>query len=202
MEIMGIDVSKWQGIIDFARIDKSKVHFCIIKIGGNNVGEYEDSRFKINYQGCEKIGLNTGCYYYLGEDFEVAATVRHLLTLLDGRKFSYPVYLDIEETSPNNKTSVTKKVKKIGEALEACGYYVGIYGSDISTFKERVDIEKLKRFTLWVACYGTKPQYVKTYGMRQYANNGKVSGISGKADLNYAYQDFPTIIKGGHFNGY
>ena len=202
MEVMGIDVSKWQGIIDFNRIDKNKVKFAIIKMGGNNLGEYMDSRYRRNYTGFEKIAIPTGAYYYLGSDFTVPDTVRHMLTLLSDTKFAYPIYLDVEETRPAEKMGVTEKLLKIGDALEACGYFVGIYGSDIATFRDRVDLDKLRRFSLWVARYGANPSYVNHYSMWQSNNDAHVSGITGEVDINYAYEDFPRIIKGGHYNGY
>ena len=63
-------------------------------------------------------------------------------------------------------------------------------------------IERLAPYTLWVARYGKKPQYVRNYGLWQYTSNGSIMGISGNVDIDVAYKNYPKIIKGGHFNGY
>ena len=79
--------------------------------------------------------------------------------------------------------------------MESLNYYVGIYGSDISTFHDLLDIDKLSAYDKWVARYGKEPQYVKHYGMWQASSKGLVSGVSGYCDVDYAYIDYPAVIK-------
>jgi LysM repeat protein len=86
--------------------------------------------------------------------------------------------------------------------MEDAGYFVGIYGSAVSGFKERMDDSKLTPYAHWVAQYTSKCTYKGDYGIWQYSSKGSVDGISGNVDLDYGYVDYPTIIKNGGFNGY
>ena len=86
--------------------------------------------------------------------------------------------------------------------MEAGGYYAGIYSSTYSGFRDRLDDSKLTPFTHWVAQYASKCTYGGSYGIWQYSSSGQVNGISGRVDMDVSYQDFPSIIKAGGFNGY
>ena len=86
--------------------------------------------------------------------------------------------------------------------MESAGYFVGIYGSAVSGFKERMDDTKLTPYAHWVAQYASKCSYKGNYGIWQYSSKGSVDGISGNVDLDYGYVDYPAIIKSGGFNGY
>ena len=87
--------------------------------------------------------------------------------------------------------------------MEAAGYFCGIYASDISGFKNRLDISKLGAYSWWVARYGSAPKYA-TANMHiwQCTSSGTVAGINGRVDMNECYVDFPTIIKSHGLNGF
>lgn len=87
-------------------------------------------------------------------------------------------------------------------ATEAAGYYAGIYSSTYSGFRDRLDDSKLTAFAHWVAQYASKCTYGGAYGIWQYSASGRVNGINGNADLDISYQDYPSIIESGGFNGY
>ena len=74
--------------------------------------------------------------------------------------------------------------------------------SDISGFKDRLNINQLNAFDKWVARYGSEPKYVKNYGIWQYASDGRIDGIKGRVDVNYSKIDYPGIIKTHHLNGF
>lgn len=86
--------------------------------------------------------------------------------------------------------------------MESWGYYVGIYASDISGFKSRLYLDDLKAYDKWVARYGSAPKYVPSYGMWQYSSSGSVPGINGRVDMDYSYNDYPSIMKKKHLNGF
>ena len=86
--------------------------------------------------------------------------------------------------------------------MENAGYYCGIYASDVSGFNDRLILSKLDKFDKWVARYGSKPVVVKSYGIWQKSDSGRISGINGNVDLDEAYMDYPTIIKNAGLNGY
>lgn len=202
----GIDVSHWQGVIDWVSVKASGIEFAIIKAGGSDDGFYTDSTFEQNYTRAKAAGLPVGAYYFVGSlcttKEDGIADAKRFLEIIKGKSFEYPVYIDLESTNPAAKAGATEACIGFCETMEAAGYYCGIYASDISGFKERLDISKLERFDKWVAIYGSKPNYVKSYGVWQYSSTGKVSGISGNVDMNEAYKDYPQIIKAAGLNGF
>jgi GH25 family lysozyme M1 (1,4-beta-N-acetylmuramidase) len=122
--------------------------------------------------------------------------------ILHGKQFEIPVYIDLEATTPANKKGTTDAVIAFCEYMEKCGYYVGVYASDISGFKDKLDIARLAPYDKWVARYGSAPSYVTQYGMWQCSSTGLVPGIYGNVDIDMAYKDYPTIIKTHKLNGY
>jgi GH25 family lysozyme M1 (1,4-beta-N-acetylmuramidase) len=202
----GIDVSHWQGVIDWLSVKESGIEFAILKAGGSDDGFYTDSTFEQNYKEAKAVGLPVGAYYFVGSlctsRADGIADAKRFLEIIKGKSFEYPVYIDLESTNPAAKAGATEACIGFCETMEAAGYYCGIYASDISGFRERLDISKLERFDKWVAIYGSKPNYVKSYGVWQYSSTGKVSGIIGNVDMNEAYKDYPQIIKAAGLNGF
>ena len=202
-----IDVSHWQGNIDFNKVKNDGVKGVIIKAGGSDSGLYTDSKFNTNYTNATKVGLSVGAYYFVGakclSKADGKADADRFINIIKGKKFDLPVYMDVEAPASGQKTKVTNAIIGFCEEMESKGYFVGVYASDISGFKDRINYNDIKnKYTLWVARYGSKPTYATTYGMWQYSSTGKVSGISGNVDMDESYVDFPSIIKKGGFNGY
>lgn len=203
----GIDISKWQGQPDFKKVKDSGIEFVILKCGGSDCGLYKDPQFERNYEQCKKYNIPVGCYYFVGKNFKTKsdgkADAKRMYNIIRGKKFEYPIVLDIETTNPKDKKEVTKASIEFCTYLEKKGYYVAIYGSDISVFQDRLDITKLTNYDKWVAKYSSsKPSYIKDYGMWQYSETGKVNGINGYVDLNVSYKDYPKIMKSNHKNGF
>nr|DAT74192.1 MAG TPA: hypothetical protein [Caudoviricetes sp.] len=202
----GIDVSHWQGTIDWTKVKKAGIEFAIIKAGGSDAGFYTDSKWESNYRGAKTAGIPIGAYYFVGKDCVTAAAgkadAERFLQILKGKQLEYPVYMDNEAQPTSAKADITEATIAFCETMEAAGYFVGIYGSAVSGFKERMDDSKLKPYAHWVAQYASKCTYKGDYGIWQYSSKGSVDGISGNVDLDYAYVDYPTIIKEGGFNGY
>lgn len=200
----GIDLSRWNIVTSFDDVKRAGIDFVILRIGGSNGGYYKDPKFELYYKAAKKSGLHVGCYYDTGIDFIDSAhgydAVKHILTLLEGHEFDYPVYMDIETASTVHKKGITDAAIAFGSELEKNNYFVGIYASDISGFKDRLEIERIKRFTLWVARYGKKPIYVTDYAIWQKSSGGSLDGIRGKVDLNECTVNFPSIIKKKHLN--
>lgn len=87
--------------------------------------------------------------------------------------------------------------------MEQKGAFAGIYASDISGFKDRLQLDRLQdRFTLWVARYGKQPQYVRFYDIWQKSSTGSIKGIDGHVDLDVCTKNFPTIIKKKKLNDF
>lgn len=194
----GIDVSKWQGDIDFYKVKKSGIDFVIIKAGGSDCGYYKDSYFESNYHKAMMAGLKVGCYFFCGANFTnentAKAVANYFSSIIRDKAFTMPIVLDIEATSPNDKEKTTQCTIKCAKMLEDFGYFVTIYGSEISGFKDRMVSEKLKMFDFWVAKYSNK-QPTLNCGMWQYSSTGSISGVKGNVDLDYSFRTYAEITQ-------
>lgn len=206
MQIKGIDISHWNGSIDFEKVKASGIDFVIIKAGGSDKGFYTDSMFKENYNKAIAAGLSVGAYYFAGKYFRgIEAGVidaGKFIKILDGLKFDYPVFLDIEAQENRYKEAITDAAIAFCEELEKAGYFVGIYASDISGFKDKLNHDRIKDYAHWVARYGKEPEICKSYGMWQYSSKGSVPGICGSVDMDISTVDYSKVIKEKGFNNY
>ena len=196
----GIDVSVWQGFIDFDKVKLSGIDFVIIKAGGSDDDFYTDSCFEINYNNAKKAGLKIGCYYIVGSNFDTiekgTKNAEYFAKIIKGKIFDYPIFLDLELTSPSQKYGATTASIAFCDYLINLGYYVGIYASSISGFKDRLDSTRLGKYDKWVAQYSSnKPTYPTEYKMWQYSSTGRIDGINCNVDMDISYCDYPSIIK-------
>ena len=203
---LGIDVSHWQGNIDFTKVKKAGYEFVIIKAGGSDYGNYTDKKFLANYNAAVKAGLHVGAYYFVGTKFygkaAGVADAKRFLSILGSLKFDYPVFVDVEATSRQKKALATEATVAFCETMEKAGWWCGIYASDVDGFKYKLDHSKLTKFTHWVADYTNPVQICKDHQMRQYSSKGKVPGISGSVDLDYSLVDYPATIKKKALNNF
>ena len=199
----GIDVSKHNGIIDWSKAKKD-IDFAIIRAGYGRLASQKDIKFEKNYQGCVDNNISKGAYWYsyatTVSDIQTEAKV--FLSVIKGKKFEYPVYLDIEEQSQASlsSTTINAMIKAFCAILEDNGYFAGVYSYD--SFFSKVSSDVQSRYSLWVANTSRTPQIAKAYGIHQHSFKGSVSGIKGAVDLNNCYVDFPTVIKSNGLNGY
>ena len=206
MQIKGIDVSHWNGCIDFEKVKASGIDFVIIKAGGSDKGFYTDSKFIENYNKAMAAGLSVGAYYFAGKYFrgiEAGVIDAHkFIEILKGLKFDYPVFLDIEAQDNRYKDEITDAAVTFCQEMEKAGYFVGIYASDISGYKYKLNHDRIKSYAHWVARYGNEPKVCKEYGIWQYSSKGTVNGISGSVDMDISTVDYSKTIKEKGFNGY
>lgn len=196
---LGADLSHWNKVLNFDWIVR-EIDFVILKAGGSDKGFYRDSTFLRNYQMLhDERDIPCGAYYFVGRNCTSAeagrADAERFLDILEDMPFEYPVYIDLEATSPKHKAGATEAVKAFCDTMERAGYYAGIYASDISGFQDRLELNELSRYDKWVARYGSDPKYVKSYGIHQYTSSGHLQGIQGNVDLNHAFKDYPAIMK-------
>jgi lysozyme len=203
MAIKGIDVSKWQGAIDFQKVKNSGIEFVIIRVGYGTSGK--DAYFETNYKKAKAAGLHVGAYWYsYANGFkEAGKEADAFLRALAGKQFDYPVYLDMEEKSQLNAgiNFCSGLIRTFCGKLESAGYFAGFYTSS-SYVRAVVKEEIRKRYSFWCAQWASACSFAGSCGIWQYSSKGTVPGISGRVDLDYAYQDFPSIIRNGGFNGY
>ena len=201
MSVKGIDISRYQGKIDFAKVKKN-VDFVIIQAGYGRYAAQTDARFEENYSGCRKNGIPCGAYWfsYAKTAAEAKLEAKACLEAIKGKEFEYPIYFDIEGSSLTNKADVSAMCSAFCDELEKAGYFAGIYMSR-SPAQSLLDGTVAKKYSLWLAEYGAKLNYSGAYGMWQYSSSGKVSGINADVDLDICYEDFPKIIKSRGLNG-
>lgn len=206
-KIFGIDVSKWQGNFDFKKAMSEGVKFAILR-GAYSCGK--DSKFDSYYNTCKSLGLPVGVYHYsMAESVKEAVEEANFLinNVLKGKQFEYPVYMDVEDKVQRalGKDLLTDIVIAFCDTIEKAGYYVGIYSSS-SFFKTYMHESKLERFDKWIAQWSKSCTYKGNYGMWQFGGEtnlirtNKVAGVT--CDQDYAYKDYPTIIKNAELNGF
>lgn len=201
----GIDVSQWQGDIDFNAVKKSGIDFVIIRAGYGMFAQQVDPKFNTNYKRAKEAGLNVGAYWYsyaksLTEAIYEADTC---LQVIKGKTFEYPIYFDLEEQSQFNKGKAFCDAITCAfcTRLEKAGYYAGLYISR-SPLQSYISVDVAKRYALWVAEYDSQLNYDKPVGIWQYSSKGKKPGINGEVDLDISYVDYPTLIKTKGLNGF
>lgn len=199
-----IDVSTWQGNIDWSKVKADGVQGAIIRAGFGKVASQKDNKFERNYTNAKAVGMPIGAYWYsyATSVADAKKEAQVCLSILKGKQFEYPIYYDLEDPSMTGcgKSVLTQIATTFCETLESAGYYVGIY-SNPNWLKNYLDYNTVKKYTLWLAHWGvSEPSY--ECGLWQYSSSGSVSGISGRVDMNWGYQDFPTKIKNGKFNGF
>lgn len=200
--IKGIDVSHWQGDIDFNKVKASGIDFVIIR-AGYGVG-HVDEFFKENYSKAKKAGLDVGSYWYsyASSDSEAVLEAQSCVNILSGKSFEYPIYFDLEEKSQLNRGRAfcDSLITSFCNKLEACGYYAGFYTS-LSAANNLVSSHVRDRYALWIAQWNTHCDYQGSYGLWQYSSSGSVPGVAGRVDMDYAYVDYPSVIKNAGLNG-
>ena len=204
----GCDISHWQGKVDFEKLSKA-VDFVILKCGGSDNTDfyYSDRNFDEYYAAARYHGLKIGAYWFVGSTSTGRecgfVEAKYIAAILKHKFFDLPIYIDFETGNKKKRVENTRFVEACACYLEQLKYFVGIYSSDISGFKEQLDYVKLRgNYSLWVARYGKEPQYAVKYDMWQYTDRGRVMGINALVDRNIAYKDFEDIIVSGGYNNY
>lgn len=198
--IKGIDVSKWNGDINWKTVKKSGMaNFAMIRASYG----YEDTDPMLdqNVRGCEENGIPYGFYHYMyaHNTSDAKKEAAYFLNVIQNYSPEYPVVLDIEEEFYKQmpKKEVTAIVTTFMETLENAGYYAMIY-SYAKFFDDCLIMDKIEKYDIWVACWGDEQKlaenYSYHYGMWQYSESGTLSGIDEYVDLNYSYKDYKGII--------
>lgn len=207
MEILmnGIDVSKWQGTIDFQKVKDAGVQFVMMRDGFGRFSGQEDAFFERNYKEARRVGLLVGAYHYsyAKTPEEAREEARYCQSLLKGKKFEFPIAFDMEEKSVAalGKEKVSEIAKAFCEELERVGYYVCIYANKswlLSNFTPDI----FEKYDIWLAHWVNITDFSKPYGMWQYTSDGQVNGVNGRVDMDFAYKNYPNIMQVNGLNGY
>ena len=200
-KLLGVDVSVWQGNINWHAVKADGVDFAILRTGYGRGGENQiDSTFYQNLQGAKAARLKVGVYHYsYAENIEDAKTeAQFCLSIIGGAQLDLPIYFDIEDSSIANRHDANTRTQMciaFCSEIEKAGYWAGVYANK-NWFTNLLNYDELKsRYTLWLAHYGIDNPSLDC-DIWQYCSDGKVNGINGNADMNYMYRDLPGEISG------
>lgn len=189
----GIDVSEFQGKIDWAKVKKDGIEFAILKLG--NIYDYDtnykDSKFDINYKNARAQGIKVGAYIYnyCNTVDTLKKGIEWALEKLGNKKLDLPIYLDMEDKDIQGETkaTLTKQCNEFAKMIEAAGYRAGVY-ANLNWLENELNPDDFdKDISVWVAQYNNECQYEGKYDIWQYSSKGDVNGISGNVDMNYFY---------------
>lgn len=195
--IKGIDISAYQGKVDFAKIKRSGIEFVMIRAGWGRSNE--DTLFAYNIKNALKNGLKVGVYWFI-----YAKDKNHIdgnISMCEAVIRSYKdqillgVFADWEYDSDNYRPNLSNHerslfVKQFIEGLSKRGYQVGLYANP-DYINNKFDMSLLKQYKLWLAYYNTTEENAKMFSpvMWQYSSKGKVDGITGNVDLDYLFDE-------------
>ena len=193
--VMGIDVSKWNGNINWQAVKNSGVSFVIIRCGyrGSSTGALvEDPKFKTNIKGATDAGLKVGVYFFSQaiSDVEAVEEASMTIDLIKKYKISYPVFLDVEDSNGRgdkiDSSTRTQVISAFCQTMKNSGYTSGVYANK-SWLTGKMNAGALSNYKIWLAQYNTEITYTGKVDMWQYSSKGSVSGISGNTDMNLSY---------------
>lgn len=196
-QVNGIDVSKYQGTIDWNAVKASGISFVIIRCGyrGYESGAIvEDARFRANIQGARAAGLRVGVYFFSQaiNEQEAVEEASACLNLVSGYGLNYPIFFDSEYSTSarTGRADGLSKGDRTAAAVAFCetvrnsGYSAGVYASK-NWYANQLNYATVSQYCVWNARYGSAPGL--SCNMWQYTSQGTVSGISGRVDLNISY---------------
>ncbi len=196
----GVDVSSYQGDIDWQQVSDSGVSFAIIRAGGTYYGSgelYEDDNLLKNIDGARAAGLRVGVYFFSQaiDEAEARREASYVVTLLEGRKLDLPVFFDWERI--RNDTARTDEVENetltscavaFCEQIEASGYKAGVYVYN-DTGYYGYDLARLQNYMLWGVGIGSYPYFYYAHDVWQYSYSGRMPGINADCDLDMLFEE-------------
>lgn len=196
---IGIDVSEYQGNIDWEKVKKSGIEFAIIRIGyrgyGKNGNIVLDSKFEENYKKAIENGIDVGVYFFsqaINTD-EVKEEIDFILKNIEGKEIKYPITFDLEKIKNDTARTdnltfeeITNMTMEFCKIINNNGYIASIYGNS-KTFTTKMKLDLFNDYNKWYADYQKKPLYPYEFNMWQYTETGHVDGIDGNVDINICF---------------
>ena len=203
--IRGIDVSKHNGSIDWAKVKAAGIKYAIIRCGyGDNITSQDDSKWTYNVSECERLGIPYGVYIYSYATSlsHVQSEADHCIRLLKGHHPNYPVFLDLEDSCMANlsNANLASFTQAWATKIMSAGYTPGVYSSK-NWWTNKLTSSVFNNYCKWVAQWNTSCTYTGTYHSWQYSSTGSVNGISGNVDMDYWYGYSNFTINYGQVSG-
>lgn len=193
-----VDISTWQGGINYQDI-KNNCNYVILRGG---FSETKDNQFENHYNGLQGINLGVYWYSYAKSVDQAKREARKCLEVINGKKFTLPIYLDLEDPSISGigRSTLDAIVRAFGEEIENAGYYFGVY-TNLNWYRNIISGNELnKQYDWWIALWDNNPpspSYNINYGIWQFGS----TYLGGQSiDGDYIYKDYPTIIRNAGLN--
>lgn len=211
--MVGIDVSKHNGKIDWQKVDLSGIDFALIRAGFGNDISQKDPKFEENIQGALSHNLAVGVYWFsyavsVADAQKEAEVCKSIIEKYKG-KISFPIAFDYEYESiayakqqginPTNAL-IDSIARGFMDSLHGEGWFANLYTNNDFIRSGKFSSATIQAYDIWLADYSGEPDY--PCGIQQTGSKGTVMGISGNVDMNIAYKDYPAIIQAGGYNGY
>lgn len=197
----GIDVSRFQGKINWEKVKAAGIDFAIIRAGlrGTTEGKLlTDDFFEDNIEGATENGIDVGVYFYSQavNKEEAEEEVQLILDLIEPYKVTYPVVIDVESAESDSARTADLTtddyelvVKTFCDMVSKAGYKPMIYGN-VKSYTLLMDAIDVDDYDIWIAYYGTPLYYPYHFNIWQYTSSGRVDGIDGDVDLNICITDY------------
>lgn len=204
----GIDVSVFQGSINWQKVKKAGVDFAFIRVGGtygkSTFTQYKDSQFATNVANAQKAGVNVGVYYFslAKTTSEAKKEASWVVSQIEaaGLQPNMPVVMDYEFLSGSRlstttygatasvRKQLTANAKAFMDYIKDAGYTPMFYTyRSVADWSPRFNMSDLQDYPFWLAQYSTSNSYSKRVDYWQYSSSGSVSGISGNVDMDFYY---------------
>ena len=195
--LKGIDISVWQGKIDWSEVAKDEnVKFAILRAGYGMYASQKDDRFEEYYAGCKRYNIPVGAYWfsYATTKEEAIQEAKACIECIKGKQFEYPILFDIEHSSQTSKAVADVIIPAFCDTLKAAGYYVGIY-TYYNFIKSYISESVYSKYDLALAHYASSTPW-SDKEIWQYSSKGRIQGINDRVDLDYCYvENYPEKIK-------
>ena len=195
----GIDVSQYQGNIDWNAVRNSGVNFAILRIGYYLESQRRaviDPYFEQNYNACKSLGIAVGGYFYsyAFNSAEASREAQACLSIISGKSFEMPIFLDVEDNilknavadGRTNKNELTNASIAFCDIMNSSGYQSGVYASK-NFFIEYLNVSALERHNIWLVHYTETTDYTGKFDIWQYTSSGSIPGINGNVDLDWCF---------------
>ena len=192
MAIRGIDVSEFQGEIDWNEVKNAGIEFAILRAGFGSDSESQDDKYiNRNIEECEKHDIPFGVYLFSYADSltKASSEAEHTLRIVAGHKLPLGVWYDIEDNNTSGKVEksyLSQIIERYCSIIKDAGYEAGIY-ANLNWFNNKIEKTVQEKYKIWVAQYYKECQYEGDYLIWQYTSEGEIGGISGNVDMNYFY---------------
>lgn len=195
--VLGIDVSYWQGDIDWEQVKSAGIEYVMLRIGwrGSEMGlMFPDDNIKVNYEGAKAAGLKVGGYFFSQavSTQEAIEEAEFVLDIIKDWELDFPVAFDWEYLTAEDRTGAVSGQTQTSCAVAFCetirqaGFQPMVYFNPDHAVN-RLDLERLTPYGFWLALYHDQLDFPYRVDMWQYTSTGTVPGIQGKVDINLMF---------------